>query len=78
MTESEVVNEWIRIGMARGRLKVERQNLLDVLEARFPGAAPRDLVHQIQQQRNADLLHDWFTAAFRVSTSEQFLDVLKK
>jgi hypothetical protein len=78
MTESEVVNEWIRIGMARGRLEASRESLLMTLEGRFPGATPADLVRRIQQHDNADLLHDWFLAALRASSFEQFLDVLKK
>jgi hypothetical protein len=74
MTESQVVNEWISQGM----LKDRRQLLLEALEGRFPGAAPSDVVRLIQQQDSLDVLHDWFKAAIRVSTFEQFLDVLKK
>jgi hypothetical protein len=74
MTESQVVNEWISQGM----LKEGRQNLLEALEGRFPGAAPSDVVRLIQQQDSLELLHDWFKAAVRVTTFAQFLDVLKK
>jgi hypothetical protein len=75
MTESQVVNEWI----SQGELKRQRRNLLELLEGRFPGAVPNDVVQLIQQQDSLELLHDWFKVAVRASTTfEQFLDVLKK
>jgi hypothetical protein len=79
MTESQVVNEWISQGKAEGNLERQRQNLLELLEGRFPGAVPNAVVQLIQQQDSLDLLHDWFKVAVRPSTTfEQFLDVLKK
>jgi hypothetical protein len=75
MTESQVVNEWI----SKGEAKRQRQNLLELLEGRFSGAVPNDVVQLIQQQDSLELLHDWFKVAVRASTTfEQFLDVLKK
>lgn len=78
MTESQVVNEWIRQGEAKGGLHRQRQNLLELLEGRFPGAVPNDVMQLIQQQESLELLHDWFKAAVRSSTFEQFLEVVKK
>jgi hypothetical protein len=78
MTESQVVNEWISQGEARGKLTERRQNLLELLEGRFPGAVPIDVVQLIQQQESPELLHDWFKAAVRAYSSDQFLTVLKK
>jgi hypothetical protein len=74
MTESQVVNEWI----SQGKVEEARQSLLVVLEGRFPGAAPEDVVRLIQQQDSLDLLRDWLKAVARVSTFEQFLGVLRK
>ena len=79
MTESQVVNEWISQGEAKGNLERQRQNLLELLEGRFPGAVPDEVVRLIRQQDSLELLHDWFKVAVRASTTiEQFLDVLKK
>jgi hypothetical protein len=79
MTESQVVNEWISQGKAEGNLERQRQNLLELLEGHFPGAVPSDVVQLIQQQDSLELLHDWFKAAVRPSTTlEHFLAVLKK
>jgi hypothetical protein len=77
-TESEVVNEWIRQGMAKGELKASRRSLLATLTIRFPGAVTDDIVRRINEENNMPLLDDWFEAALRTSTFEQFLDVLKK
>lgn len=78
MTESQVVNEWISQGEARGELKNQRQNLLDLLESAFPGAIPQDVVRLIQHQDSLEVLRDWFKAALRAKTPEQFLGVLKR
>jgi hypothetical protein len=74
MTESQAVNEWINMGV----LKNQRQNLLELLEGRFPGAVPKEVAQLIQHQESLELLHDWFQAAVRANTFEQFLDVLKR
>ncbi|VTU00617.1 unnamed protein product [Gemmataceae bacterium] len=77
MTESEVVNEWIGQGEARGTLTTQRKNLLELLEGRFPGAVPGEVRQLIRQQESLPVLHDWFTAAVRAYTFEQFLAVVK-
>ncbi|MBI1918326.1 MAG: hypothetical protein HYS12_26845 [Planctomycetes bacterium] len=78
MTESQVVNGWIRQGEAKGELKTRRQDLLDLVEGRFPGAVPNEVVQLIQQQESLELLRDWFKAAVRASTFEEFMAVLKR
>jgi hypothetical protein len=77
-TESEVVNEWIRQGMAKGMLEVSRQSLLEVLTIRFPEAVTDEIVRLINEQDNLDLLHDWFKATVRARTFEQLPNMLKK
>jgi hypothetical protein len=78
MTESQVVNEWISQGEARGILKMAREVLIDILKVRFPGSVPDEIVRLINQQESVDLLHDWRRAALRAGTFEQFMDVLKR
>ena len=78
MTESQVVNEWISQGEARGKLAERRQNLLKLLAKRFPGAAPDDVVRLINEQESLDVLGHWFDAAAEAYTFQQFLDVLKR
>jgi hypothetical protein len=78
MTESQVVNGWIRQGEAKGKRENQQQNLLELLEGRFPGAVPNEIVTLIQQQESLELLRDWFKAAVRASTFEEFLSVLKR
>ncbi len=78
MTESQVVNEWISRGEAKGKLLEARQNLLELLEGRFPGAVPNDVVQLIQHQESLELLHDWFKTAVRAYSFEQFMNGLKR
>ncbi len=78
MTESQVVNEWMSQGEARGKLTERRQNLLKLLAKRFPGAVPDDLVRVINEQESFDILGHWFDAAAEASTFHQFLDVVKQ
>jgi hypothetical protein len=78
MTESQVVNEWISQGKAEGKLETQRENLQEVLKDRFPGLVPNEVVQLIQHQESLDLLHDWFRAAVRASSFEEFLAVVKR
>ena len=78
MTESQVVNEWIRQGEAKGKLETQRQNLLKLLNKRFPGLVPDEVVRLVNEQESLDLLGDWFDAAAGAYTFQQFMDVLKR
>jgi hypothetical protein len=78
MTESQVVNEWISQGEAKGRLEERRQKLLEALTLRFPGAVTDEIVRFVTAQDSLVLLDDWLRAAVRAYTFEQFLDALKK
>jgi hypothetical protein len=76
-TESEVVNEWISEGLARGKIEMAREDLLELLKLRFPGVVPTEVVKLITEQDSPLLLRDWFRAAIHAFTFEQFLDALK-
>jgi hypothetical protein len=78
MTESQVVNEWMSQGEARGRLLDHRQALLEFLKERFPGALPDDVVKLINEQESLEMLVDWFQAAIRAPRFEDFLAVLRR
>jgi hypothetical protein len=49
-----------------------------VLTLRFPGSVPDEIVRLINEQESLPLLDDWFRAAVRAYSFEQFLDVLKR
>lgn len=78
MTESQVVNEWVSRGEAKGRLEERRQNLLRLLEKRFPGAVPAEVAGLIAAQDSLEVLAEWFDAAAGAYTLQQFLDVLRR
>jgi hypothetical protein len=78
MTESQVVNEWISQGVAKGKREERQQNLLMLLNTRFPGAVPAEVERLIKEQESLDLLGDWFRAALSAYSFQQFMDVLKR
>jgi hypothetical protein len=65
-------------GEARGRLDQARKSFLVVLGKQFPGAVPAEIVRLIDEQESLELLEDWFRAAVRAFTFEQFLAVLRR
>ncbi len=78
MTESQVVNDWISQGEAKGKLTERRQKLLRLLAKRFPGAVPDDVVRLVNEQESLDILDHWFDAAAEAYAFPQFMDVLKR
>lgn len=78
MTESQVVNDWINQGEAKGKLVNQRQNLLRLLTKRFPGAVPDDVTRLVNEQESLDILGHWFDAAAEAYTFQQFMDVVKQ
>ncbi len=78
MTESQVVNDWISQGEARGKLTERREKLLKLLSKRFPAAVPDDVVRLVNEQESLDILDQWFDAAAEAYTFQQFMDVVKR
>ncbi len=78
MTESQVVNEWISQGEAKGKLEERRQKLVRLLERKFPGLVPKDVTQLINQQESLELLDDWFDAAIPVGSLDEFLAELRQ
>jgi hypothetical protein len=78
MTESKVVNEWMDEARRDEHIRVARQHLLKLVQARFPTAIPSEVVDLIGRQDSADLLEDWFQAALAAPSAEQFLAVLHR
>lgn len=77
MTESMVVNTWISRGEARGKLRMARLTLLELLELRFPGKVSAEIDQHVNQQSDLDLLRTWFRAAAQVPTMEDFIQGLR-
>ena len=66
--ESMVVNEWIAEGEAKGR----RAALLQVLQARFRGKIPSDLMTTIEGASDADELSRWMPLAVTADSLDAF------
>lgn len=73
MRESVIANEWKNEGRVQGR----REDLLKVLQARFPGPLPGEVVQVVNTQDNADSLTNWLIAAATATTIEQFRSQLR-
>jgi len=78
MTESQVVNEWISQGKTEGKLEERRQNLLLVLQGKFPGQVSEEVSRLIFQQESLELLADWFAAAITVASMPDFIAMLRQ
>jgi hypothetical protein len=78
MTESQIVNDWISQGEAKGELRKERQLLLRLLNKRFPGALEPEVAKLVNEQESLELLNHWFDAAASTATYQDFTAVLKK
>lgn len=74
MTESQVVNGWQR----EGRISTKREDLIAVLDSRFPGAVSADVRQAIQHNESLDLLHTWLLAAASAREIEEFVRVLRQ
>lgn len=78
MTESQVVNRWIKEAQDEARLQQARADLLRFLEYRFPGRVSAEVASTINTQPSFSLLRDWFDSAYTVSTFDDFLAVLRQ
>jgi len=63
LTESEVVNDWLRRGNERGTLRERRRMLLDLLDMRFPGQLDPEYRRMVEEQESLPMLQSWFRAA---------------
>jgi hypothetical protein len=77
LTESAIVNEWIAKAEEERELKVMREVSLRVLNARFPGQVPREVVDTIKGQSSPEVLGDWIDQA-AVLPLEEFRAYLRR
>ena len=73
MTESMIVNGWIRQGEVKGQLASHRQKLLRLLERKFAGLVPAEIARAISQQESLEVLDLWFDEAISAITMEEFI-----
>lgn len=73
-TESEVVNEWIDLGL----LKATRENLSKFVQRKLPEAWTPDVQKAIADQPSFALLESWYEAALDAESPQQFLAVLRR
>ncbi|HKI33381.1 MAG TPA: hypothetical protein VKA46_16120 [Gemmataceae bacterium] len=78
MTESKVVNRWMEEAARKERIATLRENLLELVQARFPASIPAEVIDLIGRQDSQDLLKEWFRAAISAPSAEQFLSVIRR
>ncbi len=78
MTESQVVNEWLKEACEQNSLEKGREYLLRVLRRRFPTVLTDDVRKAINEQPSLELLDDWFEAALSAFSAEDFLATLRR
>ena len=71
MIESEVVNEWIAEGQAKGRLDEAVTLAVAVCEAKF-GSLPAEVEAKIRATSDLTQLHAWVTQAATAATLDAF------
>jgi len=86
MLEPSIVDEWMAAGWAKGWEKGwakgmvlgRRDNLMRVLQFRFPAQVPSDVETAIQAQNDLDTLSQWFDAALRATSLDEFRAVVSR
>jgi len=72
MVESQQVLEWTAAARREVEINTRREDLLALLEGRFPGAVPTEVREVIGKQDSPQMLLDWFNAAIKVDSIDSF------
>ena len=78
LTESEVVNDWLRRGNERGMLRERRRALLQNIDLRFPGQLPADFREMVEHQDDLALLNVWLREVTLSVDFDAVLAVLRR
>jgi hypothetical protein len=77
MTESKVVNSWIKEAVDKKSLEKSRNYLLHLLNKRFPNQVTPEVTETINSQPSETMLVDWYDRAFEVETIADFVKLLR-
>lgn len=77
-TESPLVNRWIDKAVQRTRLEERRENLVRLLDRKFPGEVTPEVLATIDQQPGVSLLRVWFDEAIEAARFDDFVAVLRR
>jgi hypothetical protein len=72
MRESTVVNEWKAEGKAEGAIQTRRDDILRLLELKFPGQVPDEWMTAVESQADSKELSRWFDAVAVASSLAEF------
>ncbi len=78
MTESPLMNSWIEKAQQDAKLEQAREDLIQVLNIRFPNQISKEVLETIHQQPSLTMLHDWFRSAVGMASLADFLGILRQ
>jgi hypothetical protein len=78
MTESMIVNGWIRQGEVKGELAQARRKLLRLVDRKFAGLVSPEVTRVLSEQESLEVLDLWFDEAIVAKTVEDFTAVLRR
>jgi len=78
MTNSPMVNGWLRASREEAELRLAREMLIDLLQIRFEIAIPSDVITAIEAQPALSMLKVWHRKAIIVPSMEAFIQVLRQ
>lgn len=77
-TESELVNIWIEGAVQKTQIGATQDNLILVLNCKFPEQLSPEVQETIQQQPNLTLLRSWLMEVIESNTFEEFVSMLRR
>jgi hypothetical protein len=77
MTESIIANRLKELARREGSLVTRREDLLRLVQRRFPSAIPAEVVDLIGRQDSEEMLGEWFDAAIDALSVEVFLAAVR-
>lgn len=77
MTESTLVNRWMSQAESRAELRMMRQNLIYLLELRFPTARIEAIAKMIETQDDLNLLQRWFAIIAQCKCVDELIQSLR-
>jgi hypothetical protein len=78
MTESIIAQRLKEAGRREGSLLKGREDLLHLVQRRFPNTIPAEVLDLIRRQDSEQVLGAWFDAAIDAPTAEEFLAVVRR
>jgi hypothetical protein len=78
MTESNVVNRWVKEAREQARMEKAREYLVGLLRQRFPAIVNPEVLRAVNEQPSLEVLDEWYHKALTAFSSDEFVAVLRR